>query len=177
MFLDCPVCFSLKNQGKILQIFKLFSLDYSSILCILVTVVIRGGEDVRNYYMCKYYFNASHSFQGDRDMAHFHTFTLVLYVGKRNLEDDTDVKVVDQLVHRFLTDYEGRYLNDLEEFAGTDASIEVIGNHFYQVLKVKLGETAFSLYQLDVSDNPLSVYQVADRILLPTLNMSNSRKE
>jgi 6-pyruvoyltetrahydropterin/6-carboxytetrahydropterin synthase len=152
-------------------------LDYSSILCILVTVVIRGGEDVRNCYMCKYYFNASHSFQGDRDMAHFHTFTLVLYVGKRNQEDDTDVKVVDQLVHRFLTDYEGRYLNDLEEFADTDASIEVIGNHFYQVLKIKLGETAFSLYQLDVSDNPLSVYQVADRILLPTLNMSNSRKE
>jgi 6-pyruvoyltetrahydropterin/6-carboxytetrahydropterin synthase len=142
-----------------------------------MTVVMQGGENVRNYYMCKYYFNASHSFRGNRERAHFHTFTLVLYVGKRNLEDDTDVKVVDQLVHRFLTDYEGKYLNDMKEFAGTDASIEVIGDRFYQALNMKLVETAFSLYQLDISDNPLSVYQVANRILLPTLNVGNSRKE
>lgn len=135
-----------------------------------------GGESVRNYYICKYYFNASHSFQNNRESAHSHTFTIVLYVGRRNLQDETDVKIVDQEVKKYLERYEGSYLNDLDEFTGTDASIETIGDTFYEALKILLRETAFSLYQLDVSDNPLSVYQVADRILLPIQNMENSKE-
>lgn len=131
---------------------------------------------MRSYYMCKYYFNASHSFQGDKESAHFHTFTIVLYVGKKNPEDETDVKVVDQRVKRFLEHYEGRYLNDLKEFAGTNASIEEIGDLFFETLKLQLKGTSFSLYQLDIADNPLSVYQVTDRILLPILNMENSKE-
>lgn len=131
---------------------------------------------MRSYYMCKYYFNASHSFRGDKESAHFHTFTVVLYVGKRNPEDETDVKVVDQRVKRFLERYEGSYLNELEEFAGTNASVEVMGEYFYETLKIQFRESAFSLYQLDIADNPLSVYQVTDRILLPILNMENSKE-
>lgn len=131
---------------------------------------------MRTYYICKYYFNASHSFQNNKELAHSHTFTIVLYVGRRNLRDETDVKIVDQQVRQYLERYEGSYLNELDEFIGTDASIETIGDIFYEALKVLLRGTAFSLYQLDISDNPLSVYQVADRILLPIQNMDNSKE-
>ena len=60
-------------------------------------------------------------------------------------------------------------------FRENDASIEDIGNYLYETWKVQFRKTNFSLYQLDISDNPLSVYRVADRILLPTLNMDNSK--
>lgn len=131
---------------------------------------------MRTYYICKYYFNASHSFQNNKELAHLHTFTIVLYVGRRNLQDETDVKIVDQQVRQYLAQYEGSYLNDLDEFIDTNASIEAIGDIFYEALKGLLRGTAFSLYQLDISDNPLSVYQVADRILLPIQNMDNSKE-
>ena len=99
-----------------------------------------------------------------------------MYVGRRNIQDETDVKIVDQQVRQYLERYEGSYLNELDEFIGTDASIETIGDIFYEALKVLLRGTVFSLYQLDISDNPLSVYQVADRILLPIQNMDNSKE-
>ena len=60
-------------------------------------------------------------------------------------------------------------------FQNTNASIEDIGNYLYETLKVRFRTTNYSLYQLDIADNPLSVYRVADRILLPTLNMDNSK--
>lgn len=31
-------------------------------------------------------------------------------------------------------------------------------------------------YQLDISENPLCVYQVSDRLLLPTMNMDTSNR-
>ena len=130
---------------------------------------------MRSYYMCKYYFNASHGFGEDRGAAHSHTFTLVLYIGKRDRTDKADIKIVDEQMKRFLDRYEGSYLNELPEFEGENASIERMSDTFYEALKIQFRGTAFSLYQLDLSENPLSVYQVADRILLPTLNMENSK--
>lgn len=133
------------------------------------------GENVRNYYICKYHFNASHSFGETRESVHSHTFTVILYVGKRRGKEEADINEVDVLVERFLNRYTGSYLNDFPEFGGEDVSIERIGTMFYEELKVAFRRTTFSLYQLDVSENPLSVYQVGDRILLPILNMENSK--
>lgn len=130
---------------------------------------------MRTHYVCKYYFNASHSFDGNKESSHSHTFTVTLYVGKRKKEDETDIKFVDQKVERFLEKYEEQYLNDLQEFEGKDGSLETIGEVFYEKIKLELRGTPFSLYQLDISESPLFVYQVADQILLPTLNMENTK--
>ena len=37
-----------------------------------------------------------------------------------------------------------------------------------------LEKNGMELYQLDISENPLCVYQVSDRLLLPTMNMDES---
>lgn len=130
---------------------------------------------MRTHYVCKYYFNASHSFKGDIKSAHSHTFTMTLYVGRRKKEDETDIEFVDHEVASFLEEYEERYLNDLPGFEGKDGSLETIGEVFYEKIKRKLRGTPFSLYQLDIAESPLFVYQVADQILLPTLNMENTK--
>ncbi|HCJ09483.1 MAG: 6-carboxytetrahydropterin synthase [Lachnospiraceae bacterium] len=130
---------------------------------------------MRCYYVSRYYMNASHSFHGNRETAHSHTFTVVLYIGKRKEQKESDIEVVDCYAEELLSQLEGRYLNELPMFQNTDTSIEDIGNYLYETLKVRFRETNYSLYQLDIADNPLSVYRVADRILLPTLNMDNSK--
>ncbi len=130
---------------------------------------------MRCYYVSRYYMNASHSFHGNRETAHSHTFTVVLYIGKRKEQKESDIEVVDCYAEELLSQLEGKYLNELPMFQNTDTSIEDIGNYLYETLKVRFRETNYSLYQLDIADNPLSVYRVADRILLPTLNMDNSK--
>lgn len=130
---------------------------------------------MRCYYVSRYYMNASHSFHGSRETAHSHTFTIVLYIGKRKETEESSIEIVDHCAEELLSQLEGRYLNELSMFEGTDTSIEDIGNYLYETLKVRFRKTNFSLYQLDIADNPLSVYRVADRILLPTLNMDNSK--
>ena len=57
-----------------------------------------------------------------------------------------------------------------------NASIEAIGDYFYEQLKIKLSELNAELMQLDIGDTPLGVYQVCDRILLPTVNERRSRE-
>ncbi len=130
---------------------------------------------MRCYYVSRYYLNASHSFHGTRGTAHSHTFTVVLYIGKRKEKVESPMEIVECFTEQLLQTLEGRYLNDLPIFCENDASIEDIGDYLYETWKVRFRETNFSLYQLDISDNPLSVYRVADRILLPTLNMENSK--
>lgn len=130
---------------------------------------------MRCYYRCRYYFNARHSFQGNRERAHAHTFTITLYLGVRHKQTAADMDQADAVVREFLQSYENVYLNDLPEFEGKSATIEEIGDWFYERLKERFHPTEMSLYQLDIAENPLSVYQVADRILLPTLNMDNSK--
>lgn len=79
------------------------------------------------------------------------------------------------MIEIFLGRYEGMYLNELPCFAG-NASIEAIGDYFYEQLKIKLSELNAELMQLDIGDTPLGVYQVCDRILLPTVNEKRSRE-
>ena len=68
-----------------------------------------------DYYKCQYHFNASHSFDGNKEQAHSHTFTMILYI--RNLSGrDMDFKRLDRMIEIFLGRYEGMYLNELPCF-------------------------------------------------------------
>lgn len=109
-----------------------------------------------DYYKCQYHFNASHSFDGNKEQAHSHTFTMILYI-RNHSGRDMDFKRLDRMIEIFLGRYEGMYLNELPCFAG-NASIEAIGDYFYEQLKIKLSELNAELMQLDIGDTPLGVY-------------------
>lgn len=128
------------------------------------------------YYRYKYYFNAGHSFQNDREKAHTHTFTVELYIG--GIEEGRDIPFfeIDAIAKAYFTNFKGVYLNDMPEFAGKEPNVENMGDIFYEALHERLKEAGLSLYQLDISENPLCVYQVSDRILLPAFSMNESGK-
>lgn len=128
------------------------------------------------YYIYKYYFNAEHSFHGQRDKAHTHTFTTVLYIGGIEKKKDVPFFELDAIAKAYFTNFKDQYLNDMPEFAGKEPNIENMGDVFYEDLSGRLKKAGLSLYQLDISENPLCVYQVSDRILLPTASMEESGK-
>jgi len=128
------------------------------------------------YYIYKYYFNAEHSFRNQRENAHSHTFTAVLYIGGTKEKEDIPFFEMDAVVKSYFANFRGQYLNVMPEFAGKEPNIENMGDVFYEALRERLLETGLTLYQLDISENPLCVYQVSDRILLPTMSMKESGK-
>lgn len=127
-----------------------------------------------DYYKCQYHFNASHSFDGNKEQVHSHTFTMTLYI-RNHSAGDMDFKRLDRMIEIFFGRYERLYLNELPCFVG-NASVEAMGDYFYEQLKIKLSEMNVELMQLDIGDTPLGVYQVCDRILLPTINERRSRE-
>jgi 6-pyruvoyl-tetrahydropterin synthase len=130
---------------------------------------------MKDYYICRYHLNASHSNDGSAQRAHFHTFLVEVCAGRRyNTDKDIDISEADRLIHNFLERYEGKFLNELEEFSGKNASLEDIGDCFFEILSKKFEDNPFEIYEFSISDNPLSGYRVSDRILLPIMNMDNS---
>jgi 6-pyruvoyltetrahydropterin/6-carboxytetrahydropterin synthase len=131
-----------------------------------------------DYYIEKAHFNAKHSFSGDVEEAHGHSFTMVCYIGMRgseNAEHRVDEKSeIKLIIDSFADSYRDKYLNELEEFCGRENTLELLGDVFFEKLRALLAKRGHCLYQLDISENPLCVYQVSDRILLPTLNMGVS---
>lgn len=128
------------------------------------------------YYIYKYYFNAGHSFGNDRAKEHYHTFQLVLYVGGHDVGKQNLFREMDQSVREYLKQYEGRYLNEEKAFEGRETNIEDIGEVFYEDLLKKMKEKGFRLYQLEISENPLCVYIVSNRIMLHTRSDRESRQ-
>lgn len=125
---------------------------------------------MKDYYICRYNMNATHSFSG-RENEHGHTFHISVYVereGYVRLENDTtdmDIDSIDRLVESFLNQYEGRYLNDMEPFSERGASIEDIGDYFFDRLAELIDKTEYELKKLDIAENPLFVYEVGSDTL------------
>lgn len=129
-----------------------------------------------NYYIYRSYFNARHSFNGDREKMHGHSFTIVTYIGMKEQSEDIPFFKLEAIVSAFIDQYRGKYLNELPEFQGCENTLETIGDYFYEELRQRLEKNGMELYQLDISENPLCVYQVSDRLLLPTMNMDTSNR-
>lgn len=125
---------------------------------------------MKDYYICRYNMNATHSFSG-RENEHGHTFHISVYVereGYVRLENDTtdmEIDSIDRIVESFLNQYEGRYLNDMEPFSERGASIEDIGDYFFDRLAELIDKTEYELKKLDIAENPLFVYEVGSGTL------------
>lgn len=128
------------------------------------------------YYVYKYYFNAKHSFEYNEEKAHSHTFQVVLHIGVTDPEQQYLFRDMDNNVRKYLNRYEGRYLNGMKEFEGKGTSIEDIGEVFYTDLYDWMKERGFRLYQLEISENPLCVYMISDRIMLHSRSDRESRQ-
>lgn len=134
---------------------------------------------MKEYYICKYNLNAMHSVNHDIEKSHGHTFHIELYVerkGTENREYDVsdDIDTVDVLVNAYLKQYEGNNLTTMKPFVGMGTTIEEIGECFFEAIGELLQETPFELFQLNISENPLFVYQVTKKIYLPIINMENT---
>lgn len=122
---------------------------------------------MQKYYKFQYRFNASHTFDYDEAHAHMHTFTLTLYLGKKKEGEQIEFSALDKSIEQYLGRFEHCYLNDEPEFEELTPNIENMGEVFFEAIGRYLIQTGVVLYQLDIYENPTSIYQVSKRIHLP----------
>ena len=106
----------------------------------------------------------------DKEHAHQHTFGVYLYVGCRDENKAGMFFDFDSIGKTYFEGFEQKYLNDCEQFKELIPNIENMGDIFFEELTDRLKGTDYNLYQLDIFDNIMSVYQVSDRILLPAVH-------
>ena len=121
-------------------------------------------------YKLKFEFNAAHSnVENHIENAHFHTFTIVLYLDDLNEEMDFFYDI-ERDINQWLTPFQDCYLHQTQVFAGRSTTLESIGETFYDLWKDKLKEKHLDLVRLDIFENPIRVYTVSDRILDADVN-------
>lgn len=128
------------------------------------------------YYKYKYYLNALHSFDDQKEHAHVHTFSFVLYIEAVEENKFVSFSEVDKLMQEFFHEYTGVYLNEHPSFLGKNPTIENIGDVFFEILQEQLSIRSFHLIQLEITENPVRVYTVSDRILFGTEYGADGKK-
>lgn len=119
-----------------------------------------------NAYKLSYYLNAQHSFDNQRCSMHSHTFVISLYLEDQRKNDFIDFHLADSLVNYYLGQFRGQYLNEIAPFDKMIPTIENLGSVFYEHLKDNLREYGYDLIQIDISENPIRVYSISDRLYL-----------
>jgi len=132
---------------------------------------------MRDYYISRFDLNASHSYEDDKSRAHKHTFNIVVYVGRAQLENgdkvNLDIAEVEYRIEKFLESYADKYLNEVPEIRACGSDIEGLGKFFYNAIKQIVETINHELYQLDISDNKLNYFQLSDTINLPIISMED----
>lgn len=121
-------------------------------------------------YKLKFEFNAAHSnVDNHTENAHFHTFTIVLYL--HDLDERMDYFFdIEKNINEWLSPYQDTYLYKTDLFKGKSTTLESIGDTFYDLWYEKLQKLQFDLVRLDIFENPIRMYSVSDRILDADVN-------
>lgn len=123
-------------------------------------------------FKLKYRLNAKHSLRSDAKNIHPHTFEVSLLIEQFQLKKDVDLySSIDSIVESFLSLYQNQYLNDISPFNQLEPSIENMGNIFYEELKAILNNEQLNLIQLEISETPLRVYLVSDRLMVSSIKL------
>ncbi len=123
-------------------------------------------------FKLKYRLNAKHSLSSDANNIHPHTFEISLLIEQLQLEKGVGLySSIDRIVENFLSLYQNQYLNDISPFNQLEPSIENMGNIFYEELKALLNNEQLNLIQLEISETPLRVYLVSDRLMVSSIKL------
>lgn len=128
------------------------------------------------YYVCKYYLNATHSFDNDAEHAHAHTFTISFWIQQPEQEEYFSFYDIDKIIVSYVEKFSGKYLNEEPEFEALSPTLENIGDVMFEAVEKRLAEEHVTLLQVEICENPLRVYSVSNKILLVSEHANNSGK-
>ncbi len=117
-----------------------------------------------NYYKCQYDLNA-YVKKGPELENVFYSVTLCIEV-----DDDKNFlfNKFDLSLKEYFNRFYKKNLGDFLIFRGKKVSIETVGNALFEDIKKAAESTMIKIIQLEIFENPLCVYTVSERLLIPS---------
>ncbi len=117
-------------------------------------------------YRWQFHFNAMHNMTPEKDEGkHTHSFLVILYMEVENMDLDAQ-NMCDRDLKQYLSQYNGRYLNEMEQFQGKLPTIEVICETIYPDTERIAAMHGMSQIQIEVGDSPVSLFALGSKLLL-----------
>lgn len=127
------------------------------------------------YYRLTYKFNASHNTSGREDGRHVHTFRLVILLMHTG-EGFVDFYDFEQRVKSLVDIYRGSHLNDHQEFADMNPTIENVCTYFFDTLQPMFEESgSLKLVQVTLGDSPTQSFSVSGDYIVMNRPVSRER--
>lgn len=124
-------------------------------------------------YKYRFGLYAAHSnIINSEETAHFHNFTIALYIHANNKNDDNFE--VEKSVQDWLEPFHGQHLAKMELFSGKETTLEGMGEVFFEPLYDLIEKLGYELVRLDIYENPIRVYSVSRKLLDSSVNQINS---
>ena len=127
-------------------------------------------------YKFKFYLNASHSIyiNGVQGENHTHTWEIQLNTIKA-VEDFIQFNDIEKLIETFLSQYQDKYINDVEPFNSINPTLENICEYFKDKVEKVMFDSGWVLVSIEISETPARSYiiDLVDEIDLS--KFSNSR--
>ena len=119
------------------------------------------------YYKYRTKLNILHSMGGNS--IHNHTLDIEILI-RDHQKVFASFNDNEKTIENYFKQFEGRYINDLENFRGTQATIEDMGEVFFQELKQELDNPDFQMESISVGETPSRKYLVSDFLITAKIN-------
>lgn len=121
---------------------------------------------MKRTYRWQFHFNAMHNMTPEKDEGkHTHSFLVILCMEIEKMDLD-DQNVCERALKQYLETYNGKYLNEMEVFQGKQPTIEEIGEVLYENIGKMAAMHGMHLVQVEVGDNPTTLFSIGNRLLL-----------
>lgn len=118
---------------------------------------------MKTYYRFKFYLNARHSVTFDDKVSNIHPHTWEIAVVFGCAQSDTvNFSQFEKELEKHFSNYEGKYLNELEDFKNERPTMEGIGKVFYQSIKRIVNSGSLFFITLEISENPTRTYIIEE---------------
>lgn len=117
-------------------------------------------------YRWQFHFNAMHNMIPEKDeKKHSHSFLVILYMEVEHMDLDAQNMCEKELKH-YLEQYNGKYLNEMEQFCGKIPTIEVICETLYPETERIAASHGMQQIQIEVGDSPVALFSLGKKLLL-----------
>lgn len=123
-------------------------------------------KQMNRAYRWQFHFNAMHNMTPEREEGkHTHSFLVILCMEVEYMDLDAQNSCEKEL-KQYLEQYNGKYLNEMEQFQNVIPTIETICEILYVDTERIAASYGMEQIQIEVGDSPVALFAMGKKLLL-----------
>lgn len=121
---------------------------------------------MKRTYKWQFHFNAVHNMTPEKEEnKHTHSFLVILRMEVTDMDMEQQ-NLCEKELKRYLGQYNGKYLNELDKFRGKIPTVEMICETLYYDTEKIAAAYGMEQIQMEVGDSPVALFVMGKKLLL-----------